>query len=89
MRFFYKNICKNRSRSDTDCKHIPNQNKPIIDKIIILHLTSYAIFMYNADNFRYMVSKQSDEFLDEELEDDEKDTEYLNDEFEEDDSKDK
>lgn len=37
----------------------------------------------------YMVSKQSDEFLDEELEDDEEDTEYLNDEFEEDDSKDK
>jgi hypothetical protein len=40
-------------------------------------------------NFRCMVSKQSDEFLDEEPEDDEKDTEYLNDEFEEDDSKDK
>ncbi len=45
--------------------------------------------MYHADNFRYMVSKQSDEFLDEEPEDDEEDTEYLNDEFEEDDSKDK
>jgi hypothetical protein len=36
-----------------------------------------------------MVSEQSDEFLDEEPEDDEKDAEYLNDEFEEDDSKDK
>jgi hypothetical protein len=52
-------------------------------------LLSYTIFMYHADNFRYMVSKQSDEFLDEEPEDNEKDTEYLNDEFEEDGSKDK
>jgi hypothetical protein len=34
-----------------------------------------------------MASKQNDEFLDEEVEDDEKDGEYLDDEFEEDDSK--
>ncbi len=52
-------------------------------------MLSYTIFMYHADNFRYMGSKQSDEFLDEEPEDSEEDTEYLNDEFEEDGSKDK
>jgi hypothetical protein len=45
--------------------------------------------MYHTDDFRYMVSEQDDEFLDEESEDDEEDTEYLNDEFEEDGSKDK
>jgi hypothetical protein len=45
--------------------------------------------MYNVDNFIYMISKQSDEFFDEEPEDGEEDTEYLNDEFEEDGSKDK
>lgn len=69
--------------------HILNQNKLIIDKIIILYLAYYTIFMYHADDFKYMGSKQSDEFLDEEPEDNNEDTEYLDDEFEEDDSKNK
>jgi hypothetical protein len=54
-----------------------------------LYLAFYTIFMYHTDDFRYMVSEQSDEFFDEEPEDDEEDIEYLNDEFEEDGSKDK
>lgn len=37
----------------------------------------------------YVIVTQSDEFLDEESEDDDGDQEYLNDEFEEDDTKNK
>ncbi len=49
----------------------------------------YVIFMYAIDDFRHVIINQSDEFLDEESEDNKGDREYLNDEFEEDDSKDK
>ncbi|MDE1872277.1 MAG: hypothetical protein KGH99_02230 [Thaumarchaeota archaeon] len=69
--------------------NVPIQDKSITNKIIILYLTSYTIFMYHIYGFRYMDSKQDGEFLDEELEEDDKDTEYLDDEFEEDDTKSK
>ena len=45
--------------------------------------------MYVIDDFMYVIINQSDEFLDEESEDNEEDQEYLNDEFEEDDTKNK
>lgn len=45
--------------------------------------------MYHVDDVRYMDSKQNDEFFDEDAEEGDEDTEYLDDEFEEDDTKSK
>lgn len=45
--------------------------------------------MYHIYSFRYMDSKQDDEFFDEDTEEGDEDTEYLDDEFEEDDTKSK